>query len=87
MNEVVLHQSGFDNPNELKNLTSEMRSSVLDCAACKTVCGKEWLAQYVNNPSDEDQQEVSYTDLEMVERSNLYIPLKSLPALEATNLI
>ena len=41
-NEVVLHQSDYDNPNELKNLTSEIWSSaLLDCGASKTVCGKE----------------------------------------------
>ena len=61
MNEVVLHQSDFDNPNELKNLTSETWSSaLLNCGASKTVYGKKWLTHYVNNLSDEDQQEVSF---------------------------
>ena len=41
MKEVVLHQSDFDNPNELKNLTLEAWSSaLLDCGASKTVYGK-----------------------------------------------
>ena len=61
VNEVVLHQGDIDNPNELKNLTSETWSSaLLDCGASKTVCRKEWLTQYVNNLSDEDQQKVSF---------------------------
>ena len=61
VNEVVLYQSDFDNPNELKNLTSEtLSSALLDCGTSKTVCGKEWLTQYVKNLSDEDQQEVSF---------------------------
>ena len=69
-------------------------SALLDCGVSKTVYWKEWLTQYVNNLSDEDQQKVSfgqsnhiYIDLEMVERLNLYIPLKLLRSLEATNLI
>ena len=38
VNEVVLHQSHFKNPNELKNLTSETWSSaLLHCATSKTV--------------------------------------------------
>ena len=61
VNEVVLYQSDFDNPNELKNLTSETWSSAfLDCGTSKTMCGKEWLTQYVKNLSDEDQQEVFF---------------------------
>ena len=44
VNEVVSHQSDYDNPNELRHLTSETWSSaLLDCGASKTVCGKEWL--------------------------------------------
>ena len=69
-----------------------MSSDLLGCGASKTMCGKEWLTQYVNNLTDEDQQvplgiPITYTDLGMVGRSNLYILLKSLPSLEATNLI
>ena len=61
MNEVVLHQSHFQNPNELKNLTSETWSSaLLHCATSKTVCRKECLAQYVNNLGDEDHQRFSF---------------------------
>ena len=41
VNEVVLHQSDYNNPNKLKHLTSETWSSaLLDCGASKTVCGK-----------------------------------------------
>ena len=59
VNEVVLHQSDYDNPNERKHLTSETWSSaLLDCGASKTVCGKEWLTQYINNLSDTDQSSI-----------------------------
>ena len=33
-----------------------MSSDLLGCGASKTMCGKEWLTQYVNNLNDEDQQ-------------------------------
>ena len=32
----------------------------MDCGANKTVCGKEWLTQYINNLSDTDQSKVLY---------------------------
>ena len=35
-------------------------SALLDCGVSKTVYWKEWLTQYVNNLSDEDQQKVSF---------------------------
>ena len=61
INKLFLHQSDFDNPNELKNLTSETQSSVLlDCGASKTVCGKEWFTKDMNNPNDEDQRKVFF---------------------------
>ena len=41
-NKVVLHQSEYDDPDDLKFLMSETWSSaLLDCGASKTVCGKE----------------------------------------------
>ena len=55
VNEEVLHQSYSDNPNELKNLTSETWSAVLlDCGASKTMCGKKLLTQYINSLSDQE---------------------------------
>ena len=86
MNEVVLHQSDFDNPNELKNLTSETWSSaLLDCAS-KTVCGKEWLNMLTILVVKINKKSllgilITYIDLGMVKRSNLYILLKSLASL------
>ena len=65
----VVHQSDFDNPNKLKNLTSETwRSALLDSGASKTVCVKEWLTQYVNNLSDEDEQKVSFQQSNQIYR-------------------
>ena len=35
-------------------------SALLDCGASKTLCIKQWLTQYVDNLSDEDQRKVSF---------------------------
>ena len=44
-----------------KKLTSGTWSSaLLDCGASKTVCGKGWLTQYINNLSDTDQSKVLF---------------------------
>ena len=32
----------------------------MDCGASKTVCGKDWLTQYINNLSDTDQSKVLF---------------------------
>ena len=34
----------------------------MDCGASKTVCGKEWLTQYINNLSDTDQSKVLFAE-------------------------
>ena len=50
LNGVVLHQTHYHNPQELKFLMSETWSAaLLDCEASKTVCGKECFNQYVNS--------------------------------------
>ena len=60
-NEVVLHQSDYDNPDDLKSLMSETWSSaLLDCGASKTVCGKEWFTQFVNNLQSSEQDKIVY---------------------------
>ena len=62
VNEVVLHQSDYDSPQDLKRLMSETWSSaLLDCGASKTVCGKEWLNQYISNLSTNEQNNVTST--------------------------
>ena len=61
-NEVVLYQTDDDNAQELKHLMSETWSSaLLDCGASKTVCGKEWLNQYISNLPEHQQQYIKYT--------------------------
>ena len=32
----------------------------MDCGASKTVCGKDWLTQYINNLSDTNQSKVLF---------------------------
>ena len=50
-----------DKPQELKHLLSKTWSSaLLDCGASKTVCGKEWLNQYVSNLPGYQQQNIKY---------------------------
>ena len=34
----------------------------MDCGASKTVCGKEWLTQYINNLSDTNQSKVLFAE-------------------------
>ena len=36
-------------------------SALLDCGASKTVCGKEWLNQYISNLPQHQQQNIKYT--------------------------
>ena len=54
VNKVALHQTDYDSPQELKYLgvlrnSETWSSALLDCGANKTVCGKEWLNQYISN--------------------------------------
>ena len=94
VNEEVLCQSDFDNPNELKNLTSETWSSVLsDCGAIKTMCRKNSLLNTLTTLVTKIKEKsslgrpITYTDSGTVKRSIQYNTLKSLPSLEATNFI
>ena len=69
VNEVVLYQSAYDSLQDLKRLMSETWSSVLlDCGASKTVCGKEWLNQYISNLSTNEQNNVTSTKINHVYR-------------------
>ena len=51
-------------------------SALLDCGARKTVCGQEWLNEYINNLSEKEQQSIIFTSfntaLEMEEKSKPY---------------
>ena len=68
VNDIVLHQSDYDNPNELKSLVAETWNSVLlDCGASKTVCGRVWYEQYTNSLSQQDQ-----STIELSESSHLF---------------
>ena len=61
-NEVVLHQTDDNNPQELKHLMSGTWSSaLLDFGASKTVCGKEWQNQYISHLPEYQQQNIKYT--------------------------
>ena len=53
LNEVVLHQTDNDNPQE-SPMSETWSAALLDCGARTTVCGKEWFKKYVNNLCEED---------------------------------
>ena len=61
VNDIVLHQTDHENPQEFKHFMLERWSSaLLDCGASKTVCGQEWLNEYINNLSEKEQQNIIF---------------------------
>ena len=67
---MILHQTDYENLQELKHLIAETwRSALVDCAASKTVCGKEWLKQYMTNLSEHEQENIIFTP-----SNNVYCP-------------
>ena len=69
MNEVLLQKSEVDKPYKLKNLMSETQiSALLDCGASMTICRKEWLTQYMNNLSEQDERKVSFGQTNHIHR-------------------
>ena len=62
-NEIIMFQSDFDHPTNLRTLVSELwNHAVLDSGASKTVCGSMWLSTYVDSLSDSDKLAVAYSD-------------------------
>ena len=61
VNDIILHQSDFDTPNELKGLVSETwNAALLDCGASKTVCGKTWFDEYAATLSEKDRESITF---------------------------
>lgn len=58
VNEVVLHQTDCQNPQE--HLMTAWSSAVLNCGASKTVCGHKWLNQYITNLSEHKQENIKF---------------------------
>ena len=59
----MLHQNDYDSPDELKFLMAESWSSaLLDCGASKTVCGKIWLDQFIQNREKIDQDQIKFSN-------------------------
>ena len=57
-----MHWIDYDSPRKLKHLIAETWSStLLDCGASKTVCGKEWLNQYWSNLPKHEQPKITFT--------------------------
>ena len=64
----MLHQTDYDDPQELKFLMSETwNAALLDSGSDKTACSNEWFSQYVNNLCEQDQQQIQYS-----ERNHMY---------------
>ena len=42
-------------------MSQRWSSALLDCGASKTVCGQEWLNEYINNLSEKEQQNIIFT--------------------------
>ena len=59
--EVVLYQSDFDHPEQLKTLISESwNSAVLDSAANNTVAGEIWYNCYINSLNENEKEEIKH---------------------------
>ena len=59
---VVLLQNDYGSPDKLKFLMAERSSSaLLDCGASKTVCGKIWLDQFIQNLDKTDQDQIKFS--------------------------
>ena len=43
-------------------------SALLDCGASMTICRKEWLTQYMNNLSEQDERKVSFGQTNHIHR-------------------
>ena len=58
---IVLFQSDFNKPQDLKLLTGEtIGAGIIDCGATKTCCGNNWFKQLLELYSNEDKDLVSY---------------------------
>ena len=57
--EVVLRQSDFDQPEQLKTLLSESwNAPILDSGATNTVAGESWFVCYMSSLSEDENQKV-----------------------------
>ena len=59
--EVVLYQSDFEHPEQLKTLVSESwNSAVLDSAATHTVAGEVWYNYYITSLNENEKQRIKH---------------------------
>lgn len=59
-NEIVLE---VNHTKDLQTLVAETwDSALLDCGASKTVCGKSWFDNYMNNLSSDNRSQISFSD-------------------------
>ena len=59
--EVVLYQSDFDHPEQLKTLVSESwNSAVLDSGATHTVAGEVWYNYYITSLNENEKQKIKH---------------------------
>ena len=78
--EVVLYQSDFDHPEQLKTLVSESwNSAVLDSHATNKVAGKVWYNCYITNLNKNEKQKIKHHTLGNTYR---FVDEKLFPALQ-----
>ena len=59
--EVVLYQSDFDHPEQLKTLVSESwNSAVLDSGTTNTVAGEVWYNCYITSLNKNKKQKIKH---------------------------
>ena len=78
--EVVLYQSDFDHPEQLKTLVSESwNSAVLDSHANNKVAGEVWYNCYITNLNKNEKQKIKHHTLGNTYR---FVDGKLFPALQ-----
>ena len=81
-----MHQNDYDSPDELKFLIAESWSpALLDCGVGKTVFGKIWLDQFIQNLDKIDQDQIKFSNSSHIyqfgdERNIKAIKINQIPA-------
>ena len=59
---VVLFEDDYENPDNIRSLVYEtFGCAVLDCGAPRTLCGQNWLDNYITLLHEDDQNKIEYS--------------------------
>ena len=79
--EVILFQSDFDLPEQIKNLASEScDAAVLDSGAPNTVAGNEWYSCYISSLSFDEKTKMRHhkeINIYQFEDGNLFTAIEN----------